>query len=76
MGKTIPPVEGYSSTSDYRQKSNEKTFTLREINLATALFRLGDSDGVAQKILESYANDPRGFYANYARSVLQAKGAR
>ncbi len=73
MGKTIPPVEGYSSTSDYRQKSTEKTFTLREINLATALFRLGDSDGVAQKILESYANDPRGFYANYARSVLQAK---
>jgi len=74
MGKTIPPVEGYSSTSDYRQKSTEKTFTLREINLATALFRLGDSEGVAQKILESYANDPRGFYANYARRVLQAKG--
>jgi hypothetical protein len=76
MGKTIPPVEGYSSTSDFRQKSTEKTFTLREINLATALFRLGDSEGTAQKILESYANDPRGFYANYARRVLQSKGEK
>jgi hypothetical protein len=73
MGKTVPPVEGYSSTSDYRQKSTEKSFALREINLATALFRLGDSDGLAQKLLEAYANDPRGFYANYARRVLQEK---
>lgn len=72
LGKTIPPVEGYSSTSDYRQKSTEKIFTLREINLATALFRLGDAEGVARKSLEAYADDPRGFYANYARRVLQA----
>jgi len=73
MGKTIPPVEGYSSTSDYRQKSTEKLFTLREINLAASLYRLGDSEGAARKILEAYSNDPRGFYANYARRVLQAK---
>ena len=73
MGKTIPPVEGYSSTSDYRQKSTEKLFTLREINLAASLYRLGDSEGAARKILEAYSNDPRGFYANYARRALQAK---
>ncbi len=73
MGKKIPPVEGYSSTSDYRQKSTEKTFTLREINLAAALFRLGDSDGLGRKILEAYAEDPRGYYANYARRVLKGE---
>lgn len=76
MGKTIPKVEGYSSTSDFRQKATEKTFTLREINLAVTLFRLGDSDAVGQKILEAYAQDPRGFYANYARQVLRAKAAK
>ncbi len=76
MGKTIPTVEGYSSTSDYRQKSTEKNLTLREINLAATLFRLGDAEGFGQKILEAYAKDPRGFYANYARQVLQKKGEK
>jgi hypothetical protein len=49
---------------------------LREIILARALYRLGDSGGVARKILESYATDVRGHYARHAAAILQASGAK
>jgi hypothetical protein len=71
MAPEIPPVAGYDSHSTYSQE--EKTATVRELNLAGALYRLGDQDGKAKAILDAYANDPRGFYANYARLVLAAK---
>jgi hypothetical protein len=45
----------------------------RELNLACALFQVGDRDGKGAAILNAYANDPRGFYANYARRVLDEK---
>ncbi len=68
LGPEIPPVPGYGSRSNYSQK--EKGDVTREINLAAALYRLGDKDGKGKAILESYAEDPRGFCANYARRVL------
>ena len=68
LGPEIPPVPGYTSRSNYSQK--EKDDVLREINLAAALYRLGDKDGKGKAILQSYAEDPRGFCANYARRVL------
>ncbi|MBN2452464.1 MAG: FAD-dependent oxidoreductase [Lentisphaeria bacterium] len=74
MGPDIPPVPGYDSRSDYSQQ--EKTETIREINLAAALFRLGDIGGKARAILGAYADDPRGFYAHYARLVLAERDGR
>lgn len=71
MAPTIPVVPGFDSRSTYSQK--EKQQTVREINLARALYRLGDKDGKAAAILRAYADDPRGFYANYARMVLAEK---
>jgi flavin-dependent dehydrogenase len=47
---------------------------LREIILARALYRLGDCDGVARKVLGSYATDVRGHYARHAAAILQAQG--
>ncbi|MHB8899901.1 MAG: FAD-dependent oxidoreductase [Thermoguttaceae bacterium] len=67
-GAEIPPVPGYDSRSSYSQK--EKSDVTREINLAAALFRLGDKDGKGEAILKAYADDPRGFCSNYARRVL------
>ena len=64
----IPPVPGYDSRSNYSQQ--EKMEVAREVNLAAALYRLGDRDGKGKAILEGFANDPRGFYSNYARQVL------
>jgi len=46
-----------------------------EVNLAAALYRVGDKDGKGAAILKAYSEDPRGFYANYARRVLQMKGS-
>jgi ribulose 1,5-bisphosphate synthetase/thiazole synthase len=71
MGSEIPPVPGYDSRSSYSQK--EKNEAPREVNLAAALYRLGDKDGKGAAILKAYADDPRGFYANYARRVLAEK---
>lgn len=70
-GAEIPPVPGYDSRSNYSQQ--EKMEGAREVNLATCLFRLGDFEGKGRAILEAYANDPRGFFANYARKVLAEK---
>lgn len=44
--------------------------SLRELVLARALFRCGDSGGVGRAILESYAQDLRGHYSRHARAVL------
>lgn len=71
MGAEIPPVPGYDSRSSYSQK--EKNEAPREVNLAAALYRVGDKDGRGEAILKAYADDPRGFYANYARRVLAEK---
>lgn len=68
MGPEIPPVPGYNSRSSYSQQ--EKNEAPREVNLAAALYRVGDKDGRGEAILKAYAEDPRGFYANYARRVL------
>ncbi|NLS92971.1 MAG: FAD-dependent oxidoreductase [Planctomycetaceae bacterium] len=72
FGPEIPPVPGYDSRSSYSQK--EKGDVTREINLAAALHRLGDKDGKGEAILKAYADDPRGFCANYARRVLAERG--
>lgn len=68
MSAEIPPVPGYDSRSGYSQQ--EKNEVPREVNLAAALYRLGDKNGAGESILKAYADDPRGFYANYARRVL------
>lgn len=67
----IPPVPGYDSRSNYSH--DEKNTVARQMNLARALYRLGDRDGKAAAILRAYAQDPRGFYAHYARLVLAEK---
>jgi hypothetical protein len=72
FGAEIPPVPGYDSRSSYSQK--EKEDVTREVNLAAALYRLGDKDGNGEAILRAYADDPRGFCANYARRVLAERG--
>ncbi|MBM4018619.1 MAG: FAD-dependent oxidoreductase, partial [Planctomycetes bacterium] len=48
--------------------------SLREIVLARALYRCGDSGGVGKKTLERYAQDLRGHYARHAQAVLRGEG--
>jgi hypothetical protein len=44
--------------------------SLREIMLARALFRCGDKDGIAKRILMEYEKDLRGHFARHAHAVL------
>ncbi len=63
-----PPI-----ISGYQNKAGdwERTLALRELCIARALFRLGDTpDGLGRKTLEAYAADPRRAYANHAQKVL------
>ena len=60
-------IAGYSNTV----ADQERNACLRELAVATALFRLGDDlAGNARQVLEAYAQDPRGVYAAYAQRVL------
>ena len=47
---------------------------LRELYLARALLRCGDSDGLATRTLEAYRHDLRGHFARHAAAVLAAAG--
>jgi hypothetical protein len=53
---------------------NENTVrdrALRELHLARALYRCGDSSGLGRQVLEAYSRDRRGHFARHARSILQ-----
>ena len=67
MSAAPPVVPGYQNKAgDW-----ERTLSLREICIARALFRLGDTpDGLGRRTLEAYAADPRRVYAKHARMVL------
>lgn len=44
---------------------------LREIVLARALLRCGDSNGLGRRILDGYSRDVRGLFARHAMAVLE-----
>ena len=54
------------STTDNTTRND----SLRELVLARALFRCGDSGHLARDILRTYAADFRGHYASHAKAVL------
>ena len=68
MDSDVPVFAGYSNKAgDW-----ERTLSLREICIARALYRLGDTpDGLGRRTLEAYAADPRRAFANHARLVLK-----
>ena len=75
-------MTGYAHTSLEKARAQASQFvgdtttrqtSLRELFLARALFRCGDQDGLARRILEEYSQDLRGHWARYAQSVLQER---
>jgi len=74
-----PDMTGYATpTVDAARGQTEPSGTstvprnnsLRELVVARALYRLGDHEGVGEKILKAYACDLRGHYARHAAAVL------
>lgn len=65
-------MTGYAITDIAESNRQEqRSEPLREIILARALFRCGDKDGLAKKILENYEKDLRGLFAQHAQAVLK-----
>ena len=71
----IPLIRDYKyfTQKNLGVADKERGDSLRELCLARALFRLGDTaDGLGRRTLEAYLSDPRRAYANHARMVLRA----
>lgn len=71
IGGHARPGHGIISPRGGFGDNREQQECLRELGLARVLYRSGDPDGLARKILEDYAQDIRGIYALHARAVLQ-----
>lgn len=68
------PVPGYSKYTRRNMgiADDERSYCLRELCLARALFNLGDTEGhLGEKTLRAYAADPRRAYANHAKMILK-----
>ena len=69
----IPLIRDYKyfTQKNLGVADKERGDSLRELCLARALYRLGDTaDGLGRRILESYLYDPRRAYANHVSMVL------
>jgi hypothetical protein len=58
------------------EDTSTRECSLRELILARALYRCGDSQGLAEKILREYAQDLRGHYARHTLAILKEKPSR
>ena len=67
-----PGMSGFAAPASSLPRPASRVGPLREIVLARALYRLGDHNGLAEKILRAYAKDPRGVLARHAAAVLEA----
>ena len=63
---------GMTGHSLHGPGTTDRSKSLRELILARALYRLGDWQGVGEKVLRNYAGDVRGVYAGHAASVLRS----
>ncbi len=65
----LPPMGGYGLGPECGRCT-------RELALARALYACGDYKGRARAVLEAYARDPRGTFAEHAAAVLAKKPGR
>jgi hypothetical protein len=77
LGK--PGMRGHAMTRleplfDRPREKRRRTGPLREIVLARALYRCGDHEGLARRILKEYEADLRGLFARHAAAVLAGSG--
>ena len=60
-------------TAGHRADTSTRNSSLKELLLARALYRCGDHEGLAKKILENYSKDYRGHYSRHAKHILLEK---
>lgn len=73
-GHAFTQASGITAAGGYGGAGgNERSLCLRELAIARALYRCGDYEGVAEKILRDYSRDLRGVYALHATEVLRKR---
>jgi hypothetical protein len=77
-----PGMIGYTVTNVQRAKELSgsspdermaRLLSLREIGLARVLYKLGDKDGIAKRVLAQYTQDLRGHFSRHAQAVLEER---
>jgi hypothetical protein len=74
---STPGRAGYAVTVKSPSEApvaDDRNRSLREIILARALYRVGDHEGLGERILRQYEQDVRGVFARHARAVLGEGG--
>jgi hypothetical protein len=70
-GYAIADVDNARDRSGMNPNDNlSRSTSIRELELARALYRCGDRDGLGRKILNEYTRDLRGHLSRHARAVL------
>ncbi len=78
----LPGVRGHAYTEidaemdeipESDTDDSTRNLSLRELYLARALYRLGDTEGLGRTVLEEYSKDHRGPYASHAGRVLSGR---
>jgi flavin-dependent dehydrogenase len=79
-GYAIATVEQAAKASGLNHnETHTRGTSLREIDIARALYRCGDKGGLGRSILEEYTRDLRGHVARHAQAVLdegKVRGAK
>ncbi len=70
MGHTQTDIDTAQQRTSTGNPNETRDLSLRELILARALYRCGDSDGLGEAILREYARDLRGHHARHASAVL------
>jgi hypothetical protein len=74
-----PGIRGYAITSVQQaakasglnhNETQTRGTSIREIDIARALYRCGDKNGLGRAVLEEYTKDLRGHVARHAQAVL------
>lgn len=73
-GYALGTIEDAKRSAESADANLSRDLSLRELILARALFRCGDSRGIGEKILREFAKDFRGHHARHAQAVLKGGG--
>lgn len=68
--RKLTPVKGPDIRQTHFSENSTRNKSLRELILGKALYKIGDFNGLGEKILKQYSHDLRGHYARHANGVL------
>jgi len=72
-GYACTTIEAAKRAAEQADPNVDRDHSLRELILARALYRCGDHEGIAKRILQEYERDLRGHIARHAHYILTSQ---